>query len=216
MIQFISHFTERYSYLDGIRLALDGGIRWVQLRIKGATDAEFLRTGEEARKLCDRYDATFIIDDRVELVRELGADGVHLGKKDMPIAEARRILGDDIIIGGTANTFEDIEMHYRASANYIGCGPFRFTTTKEGLSPIIGLEGYRNIMQRVREAGIDIPVVAIGGITSDDIPALMQTGIAGIALSGAILRADNPKEMIKKILAPNDSQPSMGRVLNGK
>ena len=69
-------------------------------------------------------------------------------------------------------------------------------------------------MQRVREAGIDIPVVAIGGITSDDIPALMQTGIAGIALSGAILRADNPKEMIKKILAPNDSQPSMGRVLN--
>ena len=208
MIQFISHFTERYSYLDGIRLALDGGIRWVQLRMKGATDAEFLRTG------CDRYDATFIIDDRVELVRELGADGVHLGKKDMPIAEARRILGDNIIIGGTANTFEDIEMHYRASANYIGCGPFRFTTTKEGLSPIIGLEGYRNIMQRVREAGIDIPVVAIGGITSDDIPALMQTGIAGIALSGAILRADNPKEMIKKILAPNDSQPSMGRVLN--
>ena len=86
MIQFISHFTERYSYLDGIRLALDGGIRWVQLRMKGATDAEFLRTGEEARKLCDRYDATFIIDDRVELVRELGADGVHLGKKDMPIA----------------------------------------------------------------------------------------------------------------------------------
>ena len=188
MIQFISHFTERYSHLEGIRLALDGGIRWVQLRMKGATDAEFLRTGEEARKLCDRYDATFIIDDRVELVRELGADGVHLGKKDMPIAEARRILGDDVIIGGTANTFEDIEMHYRASANYIGCGPFRFTTTKEGLSPIIGLEGYRNIMQRVREAGI--------------------------ALSGAILRADNPKEMIKKILAPNDSQPSMGRVLN--
>lgn len=202
MIQFISHFTERYSYLDGIRLALDGGIRWVQLRMKGATDAEFLRTGEEARKLCDRYDATFIIDDRVELVRELGADGVHLGKKDMPIAEARRILGDDIIIGGTANTFEDIEMHYRASANYIGCGPFRFTTTKEGLSPIIGLEGYRNIMQRVREAGIDIPVVAIGGITSDDIPALMQTGIAGIALSGAILRADNPIEMIKRSLTP--------------
>ena len=206
MIQFISHFTERYSYLDGIRLALDGGIRWVQLRMKGASDAEFLRTGEEVRKLCNHYDATFIIDDRVELVRELGADGVHLGKKDMPIAEARRILGNNIIIGGTANTFEDIEMHYRASANYIGCGPFRFTTTKEGLSPILGLEGYRNIMQRVREAGIDIPVVAIGGITPDDIPALLQTGIAGIALSGAILRAFNPIEEIRK----------MGRVLNGK
>ena len=200
MIQFISHFTERYSYLDSIRLALDGGIKWVQLRMKEASDADFLRVGKEVRKLCDRHNATFIIDDRVELVRELGADGVHLGKKDMPIAEARKILGNDVIIGGTANTFEDIEMHYRASANYIGCGPFRFTTTKKGLSPTLGLEGYRSIMQKVREAGIGIPIVAIGGITANDIPALMQTGIAGIALSGAILHADNPIEEVKKIL----------------
>lgn len=200
MIQFISHFTERYSYLEGIRLALEGGLKWVQLRMKDASDADFLRIGKEDRKLCDQHNATFIIDDRVQLVRETGADGVHLGKKDMPIAEARRILGSDAIIGGTANTFEDIEKHYRASANYIGCGPFRFTTTKEGLSPTLGLEGYRSIILKVREAGIDIPVVAIGGITASDISALMQTGIAGIALSGAILRANNPKEEIKKII----------------
>ncbi len=201
MIQFISHFTEQYSYLEGIRLAIEGGIRWVQLRMKDASDAEFLCIGKEVRKLCDEHRTTFIIDDRVELVHELNADGVHLGKNDMPIAEARRILGNDVIIGGTANTFEDIEMHYRASANYIGCGPFRFTTTKEKLSPTLGLEGYHDIMQRVRKAGIDIPVVAIGGITANDIPALMQTGIAGIALSGAILRADNPKEEIKRIMS---------------
>lgn len=200
MIQFISHYTERYSYLDGIRLALEGGLRWVQLRMKDATDDEFLRTGKEVRKLCNQYNATFIIDDRVELVREIGADGVHLGKNDMPISEARRILGNDIIIGGTANTFEDIKIHYQASANYIGLGPFRFTTTKVKLSPTLGLEGYQDIMQKVREAGIDIPVVAIGGITAEDIPALMQTGIAGIALSGAILRADNPREEIRKML----------------
>ena len=200
MIQFISHYTERYTYLDGIRLALEGGIRWVQLRMKDASDADFLRTGREVRRLCDQYDATFIVDDRVGLVHEIGADGVHLGKKDMPIAEARKMLGNNAIIGGTANTFEDIEAHFRASANYIGCGPFRFTTTKEGLSPILGLDGYRDIMQKVRKAGISIPVVAIGGITAEDIPALMQTGIAGIALSGAILRADNPIEEIKRIV----------------
>ena len=199
MIQYISHFTDRYSYLDGIRIALDGGIQWIQLRMKQASDADFLRIGREVRKLCDRYGATFIIDDHVELVRELGADGVHLGKKDMPIAEARALLGKDAIIGGTANTFEDIEMHCLASANYIGCGPFRFTTTKEGLAPTLGIEGYSCIMQRVRQAGIDIPVIAIGGITAEDIPALMQTGIAGIALSGAILRAENPIEMIKEL-----------------
>lgn len=200
MIQFISHFTEQHTYLDSIRLALEGGIKWVQLRMKDATEDEIISIGTEVRKLCDQYGATFIIDDHVELVHKLKADGVHLGKNDMPIAEARNILGNDIIIGGTANTFEDIAAHYQATANYIGCGPFRFTTTKKGLSPTLGLEGYRSIMTKVKEASINIPVVAIGGITAEDIPDIMQTGISGIALSGAILRAENPIEEINRIL----------------
>lgn len=200
MIQFISHFTEQHTYLDSIRLALEGGIKWVQLRMKDASEEEFLSVGTEVRRLCNQYGATFIIDDHVELVHKLKADGVHLGKNDMPIIEARRILGNNVIIGGTANTFEDIASHYQATANYIGCGPFRFTTTKKGLSPTLGLEGYRSIMQKVKEAAIDIPVVAIGGITAEDIPGIMQTGISGIALSGAILRAENPIEEIKRIL----------------
>lgn len=200
MIQFISHFTEQHTYLDSIRLALEGGIKWVQLRMKDATEDEIISVGTEVRRLCDQYGATFIIDDHVELVHKLKADGVHLGKNDMPIAEARNILGKDIIIGGTANTFEDIAAHYQATANYIGCGPFRFTTTKKGLSPSLGLEGYRSIMTKVKEAGINIPVVAIGGITAEDIPDIMQTGISGIALSGAILRAENPIEEINRIL----------------
>lgn len=200
MIQFISHFTEQHTYLDSIRLALEGGIKWVQLRMKEASEDEFLSVGTEVRRLCNQYGATFIIDDHVELVHKLKADGVHLGKNDMPIIEARRILGNDVIIGGTANTFEDIASHYQATANYIGCGPFRFTTTKKGLSPTLGLEGYRSIMQKVKEAAIDIPVVAIGGITAEDIPDIIQTGISGIALSGAILRAENPIEEINRIL----------------
>lgn len=200
MIQFISHFTEQHTYLDSIRLALEGGIKWVQLRMKEASEEEFLSVGTEVRRLCNQYGATFIIDDHVELVHKLKADGVHLGKNDMPIIEARRILGNNVIIGGTANTFEDIASHYQATANYIGCGPFRFTTTKKGLSPTLGLEGYRSIMQKVKEAGINIPVVAIGGITAEDIPDIMQTGISGIALSGAILRAENPIEEINRIL----------------
>ena len=200
MIQFISHFTEQHTYLDSIRLALEGGIKWVQLRMKEASEEEFLSVGTEVRRLCDQYGATFIIDDHVELVHKLKADGVHLGKNDRPIAESRDILGKDINIGGTANTFEDIAAHYQATANYIGCGPFRFTTTKKGLSPTLGLEGYRSIMTKVKEAGINIPIVAIGGITAEDIPDIMQTGIAGIALSGAILRAENPIEEINRIL----------------
>ena len=199
MIQFISHYTDQYSYLDSIRLALEGGCRWVQLRMKDASIHDFLRIGKEVRRLCDSYQATFILDDHVELVREIGADGVHLGKKDMPVAEARKTLGNDCIIGGTANTFDDVKMHYEASANYIGCGPFRFTTTKQGLAPVLGLEGYRSIIAQMSAEGIDLPMVAIGGITAEDIPALMQTGVSGIALSGAVLRAADPVAEMKRL-----------------
>ena len=200
MIQFISHYSERYSYLDSIQLALEGGCRWIQLRMKDATDDEVRPIAVEAQKLCRAYGAKFIIDDRVALVRELGADGVHLGKNDMPIREARQLLGPDFIIGGTANTFEDAKAHYEASANYIGCGPFRFTTTKKKLAPVLGLDGYRQIIQQMRAANITIPVVAIGGITKDDIPAILQTGITGIALSGTVLRADDPIAEMKHII----------------
>ncbi len=205
MIQFISHFNDKYSYLDSIRLALDGGCKWVQLRMKDASEEEFLRNAHQARKLCDQYQATFIIDDRVELVRECGADGVHLGKNDMPIADARRLLGDDFIIGGTANTFDDVLSHYRSSANYIGCGPFRFTTTKKGLSPILGLEGYQDIVAKMKSQSIDIPIVAIGGITIDDIPSIMQTGVNGIALSSTVLNAPNPVQEMKRIMLMHNS-----------
>ena len=139
MLQFISHYSERYSYLDSIRLALQGGCRWIQLRMKDATDDEVRPIAVAAQQMCREAGATFIIDDRVELVRELHADGVHLGKNDMPISEARRILGPDFIIGGTANTFDDVKLHYESSADYIGCGPFRFTTTKQKLAPVLGL-----------------------------------------------------------------------------
>lgn len=200
MIQFISHYTEQYSYLDSIRLALLGGCRWIQLRVKGASDEDVLPMALEAQKMCKEYGATFIIDDRVDMVKAIGADGVHLGKNDMPITEARRILGKDFIIGGTANTFEDVRKHYQDGANYIGCGPFRFTTTKEKLSPILGLEGYMNIVLKMKGENIDIPIVAIGGITADDIPAIMQTGVTGIAISGTVLRAESPVDEMKRLL----------------
>lgn len=200
MLQFISHQNERYGYLDSIRLALAGGCRWIQLRMKDAADDEVRPVAIEAQAMCREAGATFIIDDRVELAQQLGADGVHLGLNDMPIAQARQLLGPRFIIGGTANTFADVKAHYEASANYIGCGPFRFTTTKKKLSPVLGLEGYRQIVGQMRQQHIDIPIVAIGGIEEGDIPAIMQTGVTGIALSGAVLRAESPAEKMKQII----------------
>lgn len=200
-LQFITHFTEKYSYYDSARMAIEGGCRWIQLRMKDASPEEVEQEALRVQALCRTYHATFIIDDHVELVKKLHADGVHLGKHDMPVAEARRLLGNGFIIGGTANTFDDVKMHYEAGADYIGCGPFRFTTTKKNLSPILGLEGYRRIVSQMKEAGINLPIVAIGGITREDIPAILQTGVTGVALSGTILRADNPAEETRRILA---------------
>lgn len=200
MIQFITHYTERYTYIDSVRIALDGGCRWIQLRMKDADDKTLRTTAEIVRRMCSEYGALLIIDDHVELVRQTEADGVHLGLNDMPVDEARNILGSDYIIGGTANKFKDVVLHYRNGADYIGCGPFRYTSTKKKLSPVLGLDGYRDILRLMKEQSIDIPLVAIGGITAADIPALKSTGISGIALSGSILRAEHPTEEMKKII----------------
>ena len=203
MIQFITHANDRYDYIDGVRMALEGGCRWIQLRMKDASEEEVLKTAESTRKLCRQYDAVFLLDDYVELVERSGADGVHLGKNDMPIDEARRLLGKDKIIGGTANTFEDVKRIYSAGADYIGCGPFRFTTTKKKLSPILGLDGYRRIIEQMTAYGINIPVIAIGGILLQDVSDIMQTGVSGVAVSGAILNDnndDNPVTTMKRFI----------------
>lgn len=200
MIQFITHSNNRYGYVDGARLALEGGCRWVQLRMKEATETEFMTAAAEIGRLCKEHGATFVLDDHVEWVEKTGADGVHLGKNDMPIDEARKILGNDKIIGGTANTFEDVERLYRQGANYIGCGPFRFTTTKKNLSPVLGLEGYQHIVDQMKSHGINLPIVAIGGILESDIKSILATGVSGIAVSGGILNAENPVEEMQRFL----------------
>ena len=199
-IQFITHETETVDYVEGARMALEGGCRWIQLRMKDASDDEVREAAAEIQPMCKAHDAIFLLDDRVELAKELKADGVHLGKNDMPVDEARRVLGEEFIIGGTANTFEDIERLARQGADYIGCGPFRFTTTKKNLAPVIGIEGYRDIIEKMEAAGIDLPVVAIGGITADDIDDILATGVRGIAVSGTVLRAENPVAMMKQII----------------
>lgn len=200
MIQFITHSNTRYDYVEGARLALEGGCRWIQLRMKDTQEVDFLLAAKQIGAMCKEYGATFILDDHVEWVGITGADGVHLGKNDMPVDEARNQLGANRIIGGTANTFEDVERLWRQGANYIGCGPYRFTTTKKNLSPVLGLDGYRHIISKMKAHDINIPVVAIGGILQPDIKDVMATGVSGIAVSGAILNAENPVEEMKRFI----------------
>ncbi|MDE7025706.1 MAG: thiamine phosphate synthase [Paramuribaculum sp.] len=192
---------------EEVQMAIEGGCRWIQLRMKDASDSEVRNVAMELIPMCRETDTFLIIDDRVELVNELKVSGVHLGKNDMDPLEARELLGPHAIIGITANTADDILRYKGKDVDYVGLGPFRHTTTKQKLSPILGLEGYESIITQVREAGMDIPIVAIGGVTSDDIEPLLATGVNGIAMSGAIINATDPVDYTKKLMTklyPNE------------
>ena len=177
---------------EGAERACRGGVRWVQLRVKNQPYAIWKQLALETQAVARRYGATLLINDNPRLAQEIGADGVHLGQADMPPAEARAMLGATFIIGGTANTFADVQRHAAAGVDYVGLGPFRFTSTKEKLSPILGLAGYADILRQCRAAGLAVPIVGIGGVMLADVPALLETGLHGVAVSGAIGAAAEP------------------------
>ena len=201
-LMLITHQTETYTDYEEAKRFLEGGGSWVQLRQKEGLDREM---AHRLAELCRQKNGVLCVDDNVDIALEIGADAVHLGKNDMPVDEAWKVVRKahrekDFLIGATTNTFEDIRQAARSGASYIGLGPFRFTQTKKRLSPILGLEGYRRIISQCEEAGIYLPIYAIGGIELEDIPDLMKAGVHGIAISGSIIRADNPAEMTRRFL----------------
>jgi len=208
MISRLHYITQSISERSHAQLAEEAclaGVNWIQLRVKNKPCSEWKEIALETLDVCRKYGAKLIINDSMTLAKDIGADGVHLGKKDLSTAEARKILGRDFIIGGSANIFEDIRMHADAGVDYIGLGPFRFTNTKEKLSPILGLEGYRRIMEQCKGAGIHTPVIAIGGILPDDVPSILEAGLYGVAVSGAITLAGNKSAVVSQFAAALDS-----------
>ena len=205
-LHYISQPAQDGSHLTSIQKALDAGCKWIQLRVKNESPNDILQYAIAAKGLCQIYQAKLIINDYPEIAVASGADGLHLGIDDMPIAAARQIVGKDMIIGGTANTFEKLRQNVAEGADYIGLGPFRFTKTKEKLSPILGIEGYQHVRRKMLEEGLTIPVIAIGGILPEDIVAIMETGVHGIAISGAISYAGDPKQIVTSLNAKINSQ----------
>lgn len=191
-LHFISQENESMSHIDSISIALEAGCRWIQLRVKNRPEEEVLPIAREAIRLCDSYGARLIINDFPLVAQAVGSYGLHLGLTDIPVPEARALVGGKMIIGGTANTWEDIVRRVDEGADYVGLGPFRFTNTKQNLSPILGLEGYAPFIERMREAGHSTPIIAIGGITPDDIGKLRAAGVHGVAMSAALVGAADP------------------------
>jgi thiamine-phosphate pyrophosphorylase len=193
------HYISQQHHTDNIQSACEAGCRWIQLRIKDAPESTIMSEALIAKAICDTYGAKLIINDHPHIAKAVGAHGVHVGKKDMSVAAARKITGNDMIVGGTANTLADILQHVEDGASYVGVGPYRFTTTKQQLSPILGLAGIDAIMQELKALGIDIPVIAIGGILTEDLEELTATGIHGIAVSGLITHAENKEQLVFSI-----------------
>lgn len=195
-LHYITQHVEGSAHAALAEEACRGGVDWVQLRVKGSGHEAWLSIAREVKVVCEKYNAKLIINDNVQVAKEIEAYGVHLGKEDTSPIEARKILGNDFIIGGTANTLEDVRRLEECGVDYIGLGPYRFTETKEKLSPILGLEGIVAIA-----AATKLPVIAIGGIKQEDVRMLMEHGVHGIAVSSAINLAANRADAAAKFCA---------------
>lgn len=198
-LQYISQGKTLEDHLSNIRKVCEGGGKWIQLRLKNVEEEKYINIAEKAKIICDEFDSKLIINDNVSIALKVDADGVHLGKNDMPPAKAREILGPQKVIGATANTLNDcIELHNQ-TVDYIGLGPYRFTTTKENLSPVLGLAGYSYILQELKRKNYNLPVIAIGGILEKDISPIIKTGVSGVAVSGMLTGSENINEIIERV-----------------
>ncbi len=192
-LMFITHSDESAVQLEQVRKACEAGVEWIQIRIKAHSKEEIKELAKEARAITSEFGVLLCINDHIDIALQCKADACHLGKKDMPIASAKALTQGKLLIGATCNTIEDVYSAYEAGADYIGLGPYRFTTTKQKLSPELGISGYQSISDQMKSKNINIPLVAIGGIQVEDVKALINTGVAGIAVSGALIHSNNWK-----------------------
>lgn len=196
-LHYISQGTTPQDHLNNIHSACAAGAELVQLRLKSFNTKTVLETAKKAREITSHFQTRLIINDHYKIAAEVKADGVHLGKSDTSPTIARKGLASWQIIGGTANTIEDCQKLIEQKVDYIGLGPFHFTETKGNLSPVLGEQGYKNILENLES---DIPIIAIGGITLTDVLDIMITGVSGLAVSGAITRDFNKISKFKELI----------------
>jgi thiamine-phosphate pyrophosphorylase len=179
----------RLTHLQLAELAISGGADTIQLRQKMGSTRGLIETARQIQSACTKAGVTFVVNDRVDVAIAAGADGVHLGQDDFPIPLARKILGEHIIIGGSAGSLEEARKCLAEGVDYIGFGPVYETTSKDDAGPAAGLELLNLIAKE-----IPLPIIAIGGITVDNMTEVMKAGAHGIAVISAVCCQDDPKD----------------------
>jgi len=184
----------RFSHVALTELALSGGADTIQFRQKSGSTKELIETAIHMRRLCAEKGATFIVNDRIDVAIASEADGVHLGQDDFPIPLARKLLGKDRIVGGSAATLEEMENCIREGADYVGFGPVYPTGSKDDAGPVSGIDILKQIVEST-----PVPVIAIGGIDQNNAFHVMGAGAHGIAVISAVCCREDPKEAARKL-----------------
>ncbi|NEU09298.1 thiamine phosphate synthase [Flavihumibacter sp. R14] len=188
------------SHAEQVQMACEAGANWIQYRCLSKPDAEMIPEIHEVAAICDDWGVTLILTDHYHLLDQVDAQGVHLEDMNADFAAVRAIITDEKTLGASANSFADIlRIANSGVVDYAGCGPFALTHTKPNDYPLLGLAGYREITGQMKQAGIDLPLLAVGGIQIPDVEELMKTGVFGIAVSAAVNLADDPQDAFRQI-----------------
>ena len=183
-----------HSHVQLAELAIAGGADTIQLREKGGSTKEMIRAARQMQALCRKAGVTFIVNDRVDVALASRADGIHLGQDDFPIPLARKLMGEEAIIGGSAGTLEEARTCLMEGADYIGFGPVFPTASKVDAGPAGGLDLLRHVVE-----AIPLPIVAIGGITTANTPLVMKAGAHGIAVISAVCCQKDPTDAARSL-----------------
>lgn len=190
-LHYITHDIPHLSHIEQAQLACEAGAKWIQYRCLSKNDEALLQDINAIAEICDDWGTTLIVTDHIHLNGKADIQGFHIENMDADFIALRKLVGNDITLGGSANTIENVIRLVRAGADYVGYGPFAETETKPNNYTLLGFEGYQNMVGALKAQAISIPVLAVGGIKIYDVEALMQTGIYGIAVSGALNFADD-------------------------
>lgn len=193
-LHFITHDIPQHTHIAQVQLACEAGAKWVQYRCLSKTDDELLADINLIAEICDDWGATLIVTDHIHLKGKADIQGFHIEDMHADFIALRKQLGEEYTLGGSANTIENLLRLAKEGVDYAGFGPFKITTTKPNNSPLLGVSGYTDALQKLAANNIELPILAVGGVTLADIASLLATGIYGIAASSAINQAEDMYE----------------------
>jgi thiamine-phosphate pyrophosphorylase len=190
-LQFITHDVQRLSHVEQAHIACEAGAKWIQYRCFTKNEEDLLKDINQIAEICDDWGATLIVTDHIHLKGKADIQGFHIEDMDADFTSLRIQLGEETTIGGSSNTVEGLIRLAKEGVDYAGFGPFKTTTTKPNNAPLLGINGYKQAMGLLKEQGINLPVLAVGGVTLADVPELLQAGVFGIAVSAAVNQAED-------------------------